>query len=278
MRTLAITLLVGITATAAVGGPNTSKPLGPLSLYVDAAGVGTIVNDGLEPFRFDGYSIASASGAIDSDAWMSIPQSVAAGELDPADIGMTMLEAFSWAEMARSASLISEAHLSAAATLPAGGMIDLGAAFPGGHWTDLTFTYVDSASQGSWEGGPWWTPPCDPDLTVELPEAPVWDVSADPYFSISASVLGEPGNYFDSEWTWVGFPGLAPSIDAGTEAGWYWSDVEAAGVTPGSYTLRYDVVTECTFACDTTTLTLVPEPATLSLLGLAGLVLRRRGR
>jgi hypothetical protein len=66
---------------------------------------------------------------------------------------MAMLDAFAWAKMAETSNLISEAHLSAAATLQVDGSIVLGTAlFPDGTQADLTFTYVNSGTQESYEG------------------------------------------------------------------------------------------------------------------------------
>ncbi|MFW6154457.1 MAG: PEP-CTERM sorting domain-containing protein [Planctomycetota bacterium] len=159
MRTLFAALVIVAVAGSAVAfdGGNTDKPQGPLSLYIAPDGTGTIANDGDTAFTFDGYSIASASGAIVSDNWTSIPQIVEDGGLGGGDdIGMSMLDSFSWAEMARSAELVSEAHLSALATVDAGYEFGIGDAFPTGTAAelqdDLTFTYVDSSTDGSYEG------------------------------------------------------------------------------------------------------------------------------
>ncbi|MFW6154851.1 MAG: PEP-CTERM sorting domain-containing protein [Planctomycetota bacterium] len=153
MKKLTLTLLVLFVAGTAMAAINTEKPLGPLNLYIDGDGAGIMVNDGAEAFTFDGYSIASDGGNILPDDWMSIPQNVEAGGLGGGDdIGQTMLDAFSWAEMARTANLVSEAHLSSAATLAPLDGIGLGNAFPGGTQDDLTFTYVNSATQESYEG------------------------------------------------------------------------------------------------------------------------------
>ena len=153
MKKLISILLVLSVAGFAMAGVNTDKPMGPLNVYVAPDGTGVMVNDSAAAFTFDGYSIASQGGLINFAAWNTIPEQAA---LDPAGfpptIGMAMLDAFSWAKMAQTASLVAEAHLSAAATLPVDGTINLGAAFPGWTQADLTLTYVDSASDGSWEG------------------------------------------------------------------------------------------------------------------------------
>ncbi|MFW6154456.1 MAG: PEP-CTERM sorting domain-containing protein [Planctomycetota bacterium] len=158
MKRLIPILLVMSVAGVTMAGINTDKALGPLELYVYPDGTAEIVNTGDSPFTFDGYAIASSEGLIDSVAWTSIPQNVEAG-MDPAIVGQTMLQAFSWAEMARTFELLSEAHLSSAATLQPDGRIPMGAAFPDGlnygdlYWSPYyTLTYVDSATQASYEG------------------------------------------------------------------------------------------------------------------------------
>ena len=54
--------------------------------------------------------------------------------------------------MSRTAELLSEVHLNALATMEPGAILPLGDPLPHVPWTDITFTYVDSTSVGSWEG------------------------------------------------------------------------------------------------------------------------------
>jgi len=275
-------LVMAVTGSAvAFPGGNTDKPQGPLSLYIDAAGIGTIMNDGIEPFQFDGYTIAGNNGYTFNEAvgearpFKSIgTRALTDGGILAAKLGFGV---YTFGALTSQDDLVSDGSLSGVAILQPGDSFDLGDLVFTGAPTqaDLTFTYIDSASGGSWEGGWPSPPPCDPDLTVDLPDSEVWDVTVDDSFQISASIVGEPGDYFASEWTWDGFPALTAT---GSSAGWSWAEVQAAGVTLGSYTLRCDVVTECTTACDTMTLDIVPEPATLSLLGLGALALIRRRR
>ena len=157
MKKLTLTLLVLFVAGTAMAGVNTDKDLGPLNLYIDAAGVGTMVNDGVAAFEFDGYSVASASGALANGNWVSMADHAA----DPAFVARTGqppvvfptdLRAAMWATMSDTAALISEAHLEITATLQPGDSIDLGDAFPDGTQADLTFTYVNSGTLESYEG------------------------------------------------------------------------------------------------------------------------------
>ena len=154
MKKLIPILLVLSVAGLALAAPNTSKPNGPLNIYIAPDGTGTMVNDGAAPFTFDGYSIASEAGLIAAANWNTIPEQAALDPVNfPPRIGMAMLDAFAWAKMAETAYLISEAHLSATATLQPDDSIVLGTAlFPGGTQADLTFTYVNSGTLESYEG------------------------------------------------------------------------------------------------------------------------------
>ena len=153
MKKLIPILLVLSVAGFAMAAPNTSKPNGPLNVYIAPDGTGTMVNDSPVPFTFDGYSIASAGGNIVATVWDTIPEQAALDPVNfPPRIGMAMLDAFAWAKMAETVYLISEAHLSATATLQPSDSIVMGACFPGGTQADLTFTYVNSATQESYEG------------------------------------------------------------------------------------------------------------------------------
>jgi len=155
MKKLTLTLLVLFVAGTAMAD---TKPLGPMNLYIDELGVGQIVNDGTVPFTFDGYSVASDSGALVNASWKTIgSQAMTPGFTErtgqpPIDLGSGDLRAASWSKMSNTPLLISEAHLEITATLQPGDFINLGAAFPGGTAEDLTFTYVHSATLESYEG------------------------------------------------------------------------------------------------------------------------------
>ncbi|MFW6154455.1 MAG: PEP-CTERM sorting domain-containing protein [Planctomycetota bacterium] len=279
MKAHTIALMVLITAGSAVAGINTDKPLGPLNLYITTDGEGFIVNDGPEAFQFDGYSIASAGGLIRNGDWTTIPESVAAWQLDPSDIGMTMMKAFQWATMADTPDLIAEAHLSAVATLQPRGKIPLGAAFPGASATDLTFTYVNAADGGSYEPhlfGIRTDFPCPSVGAVTLPSSLVWDVTAEPTFTINTVVDGDTEGYW-VDWQIIELPGVQPSLfPSSLWPSYDWADLQAAGAVPGDYTVSLDLETLRNDATLTTTLTIVPEPTSLSLLALGALALRRR--
>lgn len=151
------TLFAAITIVAVAGSVfacvNTTKPCGPIHLVCDAAGVGVMTNTGGTAFQFDGYTVASAGGLIDNAAWMTFVLNTTADMTNfPPSVGQTVPQAFGWGELANDPALISEAHLTSAAILQPGGTVNLGAAFPGWSQADLTFTYIDAASGGSWEG------------------------------------------------------------------------------------------------------------------------------
>lgn len=56
-----------------------------------------------------------------------------------------------------------------------------------------------------------------------------------------------------------------------------WSTVEFVGLAAGTYTVKlYDSAGQGGTVLDTETITVVPEPATVALLGLGGLLLMRR--
>ncbi|NLF32871.1 MAG: PEP-CTERM sorting domain-containing protein [Planctomycetes bacterium] len=156
--TLAVVAVVALGVGTTLAGPNTSKPLGPMNLWVGVDGVGTISNDSGAPFTFDGYSIASAGGFIVPANWITMSLNAA----DPAFVARTGqpaivfpvdMRAAMWAKMSDTAHLIAEAHLEITATLQPGDTINLGPAFngPTAH-EDLTFTYVNSGTLESFEG------------------------------------------------------------------------------------------------------------------------------
>ena len=171
MKTFTVTLLVLLAAGSAMAGTGEPKPMGPLMLYIYPDGTGEIVNDGPDPFMFDGYSIASPNGDIIPANWTSIFENALDDmESFPASIGITVPEALAWSTIAENSEEISEANLSATATLAPGGSIPLGAPFGntalvpwpsplfGGVPYDCLymFTYVDSATGGSY--GCYFTP------------------------------------------------------------------------------------------------------------------------
>ena len=145
-----VLVLVALVAGTAMGQ---AKPIGPLLICFDEDGRTYMENTGAEPFQFDGYSIASASGALDPVGWMTFVESTTADMTNfPPSLGQTIPQAFGWGELAATANLVSEAHLTAVATLAPGTVIDLGLLVTPAECGDLYFTYIDSATQGSWEG------------------------------------------------------------------------------------------------------------------------------
>ncbi len=152
MKAGIVALLVVLLASAAVAGINTDKPLGPLDLYIEADGMGILVNSTDEAFSFDGYTIASADGLIDPDEFYGlggdpeIPRFPVPWTFPPPgeDMPFTTFSKTIW--------MVSEVSMTSYMTLPAGVQIDLGPAFPGGTQADLTFTYINSATRGNYEG------------------------------------------------------------------------------------------------------------------------------
>jgi len=155
MRTLFAALTIVALAGSAVAFPggNTDKPQGPMTLYIDGAGAGTIVNEGDSAFQFDGYTIAGEGGyTFNEDGAFKSLGSRAPTEADLATkLGFGV---YSFGALTSADGMISDASLSGVAILGAGGSFDLGdvdfAGNPG--QADLTFTYIDSATGGSWEG------------------------------------------------------------------------------------------------------------------------------
>jgi hypothetical protein len=150
MKTFIISLLALLTAGA---GTAAGDPTSPLTLLIGFDGTGEIVNEGSQPFSFDGYSIISADGTMAPANWTTIPDNTLANLNFPASIGMTVVEAFTWATFSETADLICEGSLTSSATLPPGGRIPLGAPFtqwagwPGtpDHYV-YAFTYVNSVA------------------------------------------------------------------------------------------------------------------------------------
>jgi len=159
-RILTIAVVVALAAGTAGAGINTDKPFGPLNLYISPDGTATMMNDSGAPFTFDGYSIASAEGNLVPANWYTIGEHAAEPGFpertgQPPIVFPTDLRAASWATMSDTAYLISEVHLEITATLQPGDGIGLGAVYPVGNaWTDLTFTYVRSATEESYRGYP----------------------------------------------------------------------------------------------------------------------------
>ncbi len=155
MKKLIPMLVVLLVAGAAVAFPggNTDKPQGPLTLYIDTAGAGTIVNEGDAAFQFDGYTVAGEGDYTFNEdrAFVSL------GSRAPAESDLATKLGFgvySFGALTSLDGMISDASLSGIATIGAGDSFDLGDVVFGGSPTqaDLTFTYIDSASEGSWEG------------------------------------------------------------------------------------------------------------------------------
>ena len=145
-------LVVLLIAGTAMAGINTDKPMGPLKLYVDAAGGGMMTNTGAVPFQFDGYTILSDNGVLGAVVGI-FDNTILDMALFPPSIGLTMAQALAWTEMSITATNYSEVTMDVGATLLAGASINLGAAtMPGLTQLTGTFTYVDSATGGSWEG------------------------------------------------------------------------------------------------------------------------------
>ena len=150
MKKLSV-LVVFLMAGTAMAGINTDKPLGPLALYVDAAGVGLLTNDGAVEFQFDGYTILSDDGVL--GAVIGIFDNALADTVGfPPTIGLDAAGALAWTEMSTTPTNHSEVTMQTGATLQPAGSINLGATMPGLTQATGTFTYVDSATGGSWEG------------------------------------------------------------------------------------------------------------------------------
>ena len=138
--------------TVAAAAPNTTKPNGPLNLYLDdATGVATLCNDGDDPFSFDGYTILSTSGLLPNA--IGIFDNALADMVNfPILIGCTVADALGWTEMSVTPNNYSEVTMGVPATLQPGTCIDLGPGFDGLDNVDGTLTYVNSATQESYEG------------------------------------------------------------------------------------------------------------------------------
>ena len=153
--TFVVLALVVLVAGTAIAIPNTSKPNGPINLYIDdVTGVGTMCNDGLAAFVFDGYTILSTSGLL-PDAIGIKDNTIAdfmVGDFPPT-IGYPDYNlGLEWVEMSATPNNYSEVTMALGATLQPGTCINLGSGFDGLDNVDGTFTYVDSASGGSFEG------------------------------------------------------------------------------------------------------------------------------
>ena len=165
MKKLTVVMLVLLVAGTAFAG-KTGKPMGPLNLYVDAAGVGLLQNDGEVAFSFDGYTILSDSGLIDVTTTVSTmfgPVALPLGIKDnsyvdmtnfPVKVGLTFVQCGDWVEMNPTATNYSDVTptVGMLATLAAGDSINLGAAFLGLTQADGTLTYVNSIAGDSMEG------------------------------------------------------------------------------------------------------------------------------
>jgi len=123
-------------------------------------------------------------------------------------------------------------------------------------------------------------PPCAPMPVVTIDGPYVWDVSQSDTITVQASISGR------QDWCWMtgwDIEELANEHTSGVagEHGvvYSWGDLQAAGAAPGVYTLTYTVADTCDFTTGSTTLTIVPEPASIGLLILGAItVLRRRAK
>ena len=148
LRGLAPVLLAALLPAAAMAGINTTKPMGPLNLHVDADGDVYMANDGAAPFLIDGYTITSQSGllpALDGicheDYTMIFPPP------------WPLPDCIWWTEMIATPSMYAEVTMHQGITFPPGVTLRLGSGLVGGSQEDLTFTYVDStANPSSFEG------------------------------------------------------------------------------------------------------------------------------
>ena len=165
MKKLTVVMLVLLVAGTAFAG-KTGKPMGPLNLYVDAAGVGLLQNDGEAAFSFDGYTILSDSGLIDVTTLVStmfgnvtLPLGIKDNSyVDmanfPPTVGLDFTNCGNWVEMNPTANNYSDVcpTTGVVATLQPGASINLGAAFLGLTQLDGTLTYVNSVAGDSMEG------------------------------------------------------------------------------------------------------------------------------
>ena len=157
MKSTLVVLLVVLVASSAFAdigdpGPKTGKPLGSLNIYIDAMGVATMCNDGDAPFSFDGYTILSDSGVLPADVKGIWDNGLFTPGFPPI-VGLTQAECLKWAEMSTTAFNYSEVTMEVKpATMIVGGCMNLGSGFDDLDQADGTFTYVDSAAGGSFEG------------------------------------------------------------------------------------------------------------------------------
>ena len=151
MKTLFAAVMIVAVAGSAVAGINTDKPMGPLDLVVNPDGTGYILNAGGSPFTFDGYTIESATIALGNLTGI-FDNALADTVGFPPTIGLDAAGALAWTEMSTTPTNHSEVTMQTGATLQPAGSINLGATMPGLTQATGTFTYVDSATGGSWEG------------------------------------------------------------------------------------------------------------------------------
>lgn len=151
-------MMVVLTASAAMAGIKTNKPMGPIVLDIASDGTGVMTNNGAEPFSFDGYEILSEDGLLGDP--FGIIEHVFADGFNGTDtlyaaLGMTFVEGLSWSKMVVNPHRFVEATLYTPATLQPGASIDLGQAFVGFDQADGVFLYYDSrlpTGQNTWEG------------------------------------------------------------------------------------------------------------------------------
>jgi len=260
----AVWTMVGALALYAAAEP--AAAAGQLRMYVTADGIGTIMNWTSEPARFDGYAVTSLGGLIDVAGWTPIAEQAATDPGIAATLGQSVAEALQWTPTSVAPDLIGETHLTAAGILQPGESFSLGEAFTGDWWADLTFTYMDSATGGRWDDMVWPPPACESE-PLDLGGPYLWDVT------VAATLVCASGPTCTvTEWSILEHPQLA--LDTGPSIELSWADLHSAGVGPGTHTLLAGGFTNCgTWAENTTTLTIVPEPATAVVMTAASLPL-----